>query len=388
MMELQKLLDKRAKLLKDMRALLDSAGDKGLSGEKEQQYNRMEEDFEALDKQIKALQKLEEASAQLSKPTTEPIVTEPSAIAKGDGGAFKAAFESYVRGEDPSKWMNAMTTLTGEDGGYVVPEEHQRTIVKKLHQISRTRNISKVIQTASLRNIPLEGDAPAFAWIDEGGAYGETQSTFGKTQLGAWKLGGIIKVSEELLKDSMIDLEDYLAGQIALGIDKAEAPAFATGDGNKKPTGYATGLGGVTLASKDGITGDELIDIYYSFKEEYRTRATWRLHDSTMKTIRKLKDGNGNYIYAPALVMGERDMILGRPIVTDDYLPELGATSVPVVVFGDFGYYTIADRGNIEIQRLNELYAANGYIGFKVHKRVDAKRVLDEAFTAAVTPSA
>ena len=387
-MELQKLLDKRAKLLKDMRALLNSAGDKGLSGEKEQQYNRMEEDFEALDKQIKAMQKLEEATARLNQPTTEPIVTEPSATLQGDGGAFKAAFESYVRGEDPSKWKNAMTTLTGEDGGYVVPEEYQRTIIKKLHEINQTRDISKVIPTASTRNIPVEGDAPEFAWIDEGGTYSETQSSFDKKVLGAWKLGGIIKVSEELLQDSKTDLEDYLAGQIALGINKGEAPAFAIGDGNKKPVGYATGIGGVTLASKDGITGDELIDIFYSLKAGYRARATWRLHDSTMKVIRKLKDGNGNYIYAPALVMGERDMILGRPVVTDFYLPELGATNKPVVVFGDFGYYTIADRGNIEIQRLNELYANEGFIGFRVKKRVDAKRVLDEAFTAAVTPSA
>ena len=386
-MDLQKLIDKRAKLLKDMRALLDSAGDKGLSGELEQKYNRMEEDFEAIDKQIKALQKIEDAAAQLSKPTTAPIVTEPGGTAHGDGGALKAAFESYVRGEDPSRWKNAMTTLTGEDGGYVVPVEYQRRILKKLHDISRTRALSKVIQTSSTRVIPIEGDAPTFTWLDEGAAYGETQGTFGQTQLSAWKMGAMIKVSEELLKDSMIDLEEYLASQIAVGINKAEAQAFAVGDGNKKPSGYAKSVSGVTLSSKKSIKGDELIDIYYSLKEEYRRRATWRLHDSTMKAIRKLKDANGNYIYAPALVMGERDMILGRPIVTDDYLPELGAANAPVVVFGDFSYYVIADRGNIEIQRLNELFAANGYIGFRVHKRVDAKRVLDEAFTAGRTPN-
>ncbi len=387
-MKLQDLLDKRAKLIKEMRALLDGAPD-GFSAEQEQKYNRMDEEVTKLDTQIKALQRVEDLEAQLTKPTTEPLTpgAEPSASSNVDE-AYKAFFD-YVKGESPDKWMAAMTTLAGEDGGYVVPVEYQRRVLKKLHELSHTRSISNVIQTANDRLIPVEGETPAFGWIDEGGNYDDTlKSTFGQTKFGAWKLGGIILVSEELLKDSMIDLEAYLATQIAIGIDKAEAPAFATGDGNKKPAGYANGLAGKTLASKDGITGDEIIDTFYALKSSYRSNATWRVNDATMKAIRKLKDGNGNYIYAPALVMGERDMILGRPIVPDDYLPALGETSKPVLVLGDFGYYTIADRGGLEIKRLDERYADKGMIGFRVTKRVDAKRTFDEAFVAAVTPSA
>lgn len=385
-MDLQKLLDKRAKLLKDMRALLDSAGDTGLTAEKEQQYNRIEEDYEALDKQIKAMQKVNAEEEALKNAINNPIVGGASASTKEKSAI--AALMSYIKGETPDKWRNALVTSTGADGGYIVPVEYQRTVIEKLNELGKTRSVSNVITTSSERNIPVEGDAPAFAWVDEGGAYAETSTTFGNVTLGAWKLGGIIKVSEEILQDTMIDLESYLASKIALGIDKGEAPAFATGDGVKKPTGYATGLtAAVTLASSTGITGDEIIDIFYSLKPAYRSRAVWRIEDSWMKAIRKLKDNNGNYIYAPALVNGDRDTILGRPVVPDQNLPAVGSLSSNVIVFGDFGYYTIADRAGLEIQRLNEKYADTGFIGFKVSKRVDAKRALDEAFTAAVTPA-
>ncbi len=385
MKDLQALLDKRAKLLKDMRALLDSAGDEGLSAEKEQQYNKMEADFEALDKQIKAMQKMQDLEAQLQEPIKNPVVDGASAAKKDSA---MAAFMSFIKGENPDKWKAAMTTSSDPDGGYIVPVEYQRRVLEKLHEISRTRSIANVIQTKSERAIPVEGTAPTFAWIDEGGTYAESGATFGKNTIKAYKLGGIIKISEELLQDSMIDLEAYLAAQIAIGIDKAEAPAFATGDGNNKPTGYATGLtAGVTLASKTGISGDEIIDIYYSLKAPYRAKATWRLEDGWMKVIRKLKDNNGSYIYAPALVNGERDTILGRPIVTDEYLPTVGTASSNVIVFGDFSYYTIADRAGLEILRLKEKYADTGFVGFRVSKRVDAKRMLDEAFAAAVTPA-
>jgi len=247
-----------------------------------------------------------------------------------------------------------------------------------------------VIQTESTVNIPVEGDAPTFTWIDEGGAYGETKSTFGKEQIKAWKLGGIIKVSEELLQDNMIDFDAYMAGQIAKGIDKAESPAFAVGNGSSKPTGYAyaaTVGASSTTAGTAAVTADEIIDIYYDLKEEYRDKATWRMTDKTEKAIRKLKNTDGDYIYSPAMNEGERPTLLGKPIVIDNDMAEMGAGN-KFIVIGDFDNYQIADRGQMSIQRLNELYAANGYIGFKVHKRVDAKPTLAEAFNAGQNAAA
>ena len=379
-MDLQSLLDKRAKLIKEWRAFLEKNPD-GLNAEAKAKSDKMEADIDALDAQIHALQKSLELEAKLNNPIKEPLAGEPTAKnVKVDD--YKAAFEAFVRGKLTPDFKAVLNTGVGEEGGYIVPEEYQKTIIQKLTQLSRTRAISTVITTSSTRNIPIGGELPQFSWVDENGAYGDVGTNFANTQLGAWKLGGIIKVSEELLEDTMIDLENYLAGLIAKGLARAEEKAFATGDGNKKAIGYMSLDANITLSTTGGIAADELIDIFYSLEDSYRTNATWRMNDATMKAIRKLKDGNGNYIYAPALVMGERDMILGRPIEIDPFVASPGAGN-KIICLGDFSYYYIADRGNIEIQKLSEKYADEGLIGFKVKKRVDARPILKEAFTIA-----
>jgi HK97 family phage major capsid protein len=174
-----------------------------------------------------------------------------------------------------------------------------------------------------------------------------------------------------------------MAGQIALGIDKAESPSFATGDGVKKPTGYMTSStvgASSTTAAIAAITADEIIDIFYDLKEEYRSGSTWRMNDSTLKAIDKLKDGQGNYLVT-SFSDGTNPTIKGRPVVIDNDLPNMG-TGVKFIVLGNFSYYQIADRGNMTIQRLNELYAGTGMVGFQVTVRIDAKSTMAEAFNA------
>lgn len=386
--ELQKLLDKRATIYKQMKDMLDNADEKTWNAETKAKYEKMEADFESLSTQIRAAQRVMDFENELNKPINEPIKSEAN-LGKVKHDEYKAAFEAFIRGQKLTpEFRAALNTGTGEDGGYLVPVEFQKTIIQKLYEVSNTRKISNVISTKATRNIPVESAPVAFSWIDEGAAYAETSPKVGQSTLGAWKVGGIIKVSEEFLQDTFVNFEEYLARQIAIGIAKAEDPAFALGDGVKKPTGYATGLtAGVTLASKDSITSDEVVDTFYSLPVPYRANATWRMNDQVEKVIRKLKDNQGRYIFGPAMVAGERDTLLGKPIVEDYNLPTLGNVSSNVIVVGDFNYYTIADRGQITIQKLIERYADQGFIGFKVSKRVDAKRALDEAFTAAQTPA-
>ena len=378
--KLQQLLDKRAKLFESMKALIDK-GEESWNAETKAKYEAMEKDFDALSAQISAMQKLKDFEDKLNEPIRKPLVGEAKAEGiKADD--YKAAFEAFVKGKLTPEFKAVLNTGVDSEGGYIVPVEYQKKILEKLIEVSRTRAISNVITTKSDRKIPIGGELPVFSWVEEQGTYGEANTNFAQNTLSAYKLGGIIKVSEELLQDSLIDLENYLATLIARGLAQAEGKAFAVGDGVGKPTGYMSLDATVTLAGTDSIAADELIDIYYSLKSPYRSNAYWRMNDSTLKAIRKLKDGNGNYIYAPALVAGERDAILGRPIELDPFVSPLGASN-KVICFGDFDYYYIADRGNISMQKLTELYAANGVVGFKVSKRVDAKPILAEAFTIA-----
>ena len=135
---------------------------------------------------------------------------------------------------------------------------------------------------------------------------------------------------------------------------------------------------GITAASATAITADELIDLFYSLKSPYRRNAVWVLNDSTIKAIRKLKDSNGQYLWQPSLTAGTPDTILGRPVRTSAYMPAIAA-SAKTIAFGDFSYYWIADRQGRSFKRLNELYAANGQVGFLASQRVDGKLILSEA---------
>ena len=165
-------------------------------------------------------------------------------------------------------------------------------------------------------------------------------------------------------------------------IGDKEEEAFLTGNGSAKPTGLLNATGGaqvgVTAASATAITADELIDLFFSLKAPYRKNAIWIFNDSTMKLIRKLKDGNGQYLWQPGLRDSDAPTILGRPYFTSAYMPE-AASAAKSVLFGDLSYYWIGDRQGITFKRLNELYAGNGQIGFLASKRLDGKTVLPEA---------
>ena len=245
------------------------------------------------------------------------------------------------------------------------------------------RRLAHVIQTSSgERKIPVVASKGSANWIDEEGPYVESDDAFGQVTIGAHKLGTTIKISEELLNDSVFPLESYIAREFARRIGAREEEAFFTGDGNGKPLGFLAEAGGadvgITAASATAITADELIDLFYSLKVPYRKKAVWLLNDSTVKAIRKLKDSTGQYLWQPSLTAGTPDTLLGRPVHTSAFMPSIEA-GAKTIAFGDFKYYWIADRQGRSFKRLSELYAPTGQIGFLGSQRVDGKLILPEA---------
>ena len=220
------------------------------------------------------------------------------------------------------------------------------------------------------------------SWVDEEGAIPEADDAFGQVSIGAYKLATIIKVSEELINDSAFNLEQYIAKEFGRRIGVKEEEAFFVGDGTGKPTGIFNATGGagvgVTTASASAITIDEIMDLFYALKSPYRKNAVFITNDATVKSIRKLKDGNGQYLWQPSVTAGQPDTILNRPLKTSVYVPGIAAAA-KTIAFGDFSYYWVADRQGRAFQRLNELYAATGQVGFKATQRVDGKLILAEA---------
>ena len=128
----------------------------------------------------------------------------------------------------------------------------------------------------------------------------------------------------------------------------------------------------------DAVTFDEVMDLFYSLRAPYRRNSVFIMNDSTVKALRKLKDGQGQYLWQPAVTAATPDTILNRPVYTSTFMPTL-ATGNKTILFGDLGYYWVADREGRSFKRLNELYAPTGQVGFLASQRVDGKLILPEA---------
>lgn len=390
MNKIQELREKRAKVWDATKAFLDTKrGTDGLlAAEDVATYDKMEADVVALGKEIDRLERQATLDAELAKPTSNPITGKPNAgndKKKGrSADEYNSAFWNAMRHKTSHfDLMNALQIGTDTEGGYLVPDEFERTLVEALAEENIFRSLAKIIQTSSGdRKIPVVTAKGTAAWLDEEEAYTESDDTFGQASLSAFKLGTLIKVSEELLNDSAFNLPSYIATEFARRIGAKEEEAFFAGDGSGKPTGIFAATGGaqigVTAASATAISTDELIDLFYSLKAPYRRKAVFITNDATIKAIRKLKDSNGQYLWQPSITAGTPDTILNRPVHTSVYVPTIEA-GAKTIAFGDFGYYWVADRQARSFKRLNELYAATGQVGFMASQRVDGKLILPEA---------
>lgn len=388
MNKINELRAQRAKTWNTAKEFLDShRNEKGiLSAEDTAAYEKMEQEIVDLGHEIERQERLEAVEREMAKPVNTPITAKPEnhPVDMGTGRAseeYKKNFWNAMRSKSPERAIvNALQIGTDSEGGYLVPDEFERTLVSGLEENNIFRTLAHVIQTTSGdRKIPVVASHGSASWVDEEGSYKESDDAFSQITIGAYKLGTMIKVSEELLNDSVFDIQSYLAEEFARRIGNAEEEAFITGNGTGKPTGFLSSAElGVTAAGTAAITADELVDLYHSLSVPYRGKAVWMLNDSTVQFIRKLKDNNGQYLWQPGLVAGAPDTILGRPVKVSRYMPSLAAGQ-KAIAFGDFGYYWIADRQGRSFRRLDELFAVNGQVGFRGSQRVDGKLILPEA---------
>lgn len=385
-MTIIEMRDKRAKLWNTMEGFLDThRNEKGvLSAEDDATYAAMEQDLTDLTTEIKRMERRDAMEAELNKPIAKPLTGAPEKPAMTEekkgraSNAYKEDFGRHLRGK--TLLHNVLSESTDVDGGYLVPEEFERDIIAGLDESNVIRSLAKVITTQNDRKIPLAVGHSVATWTAENAAFTESNPTFGQTEIDAYKLTDLIRISVELLQDAAFPLEQYIANEFARAFGIAEEQAFCVGTGNGQPTGIFTANGGdvgVTAAANNAITADELLNLVYSLKAPYRRNAKFLINDATIAYIRKLKDGNGVYLWQPSLQAGEPDKLLGYDLYTSPYVPVMAAGAY-TVAFGDFKNYWIADRAGRTVQRLNELYATNGQIGYVSTERVDGKVILSE----------
>lgn len=389
MSKIQELREKRAKVWEEAKTFLDEHRQENglIKPEDNAIYEKMEDEVVSLGKEIERLERQEVMDRELSAALSKPLASRPEKMMEEKMGrasdSYRTAFWGAMRNKMNPSVQNALQIGTDSEGGFLVPDEYENQLIQALQEANILRSLCHVITTSyGDRKIPVVASHGSAAWMDEEGAFNESDDAFTQVTLSAYKLGTMLKVSDELLNDSYFNLEAYIAAEFARRIGAAEEEAFLTGNGSSKPTGLLHTTGGaslgVTAASATAITIDEVLDLYHSLKSSYRKNATFLVNDATVKAIRKLKDGQGQYLWQPSVQAGTPDTILNRPVATSQYMP-VAATGEKTILFGDFKYYWIADRQGRVFKRLNELYAANGQVGFLASQRLDAKLILPEA---------
>lgn len=308
---------------------------------------------------------------------------------------FNVAFRQYLfAGKDglTSEMRATLQAGDNEGGGYLVPTQFVARLIKFVDDLVFIRQRATVLPMISGDSVgfpSLETDPDDFEWTTELQTGSEdTSMTFGQRELAPHPLAKRIKISNKLMRASALSIEDLVIQRLGYKIGVTEEKAFLTGNGNQRPLGVFTASDQGVSTSRDvstdntatSITFDGLKNAKYTLKSQYWPRARWMFHRDAVKQISKLKDGEGQYLWQPSVVVGDPDRLLMFPMDVSEFAPNTFTTGQYVGILCDWSWYWIADSLMMSMQRLVELYAETNQTGFIGRKETDAMPVLEEAF--------
>jgi HK97 family phage major capsid protein len=302
----------------------------------------------------------------------------------------KAAFDAYVRTGDAAGLRDleakALSVGSNPDGGFLVTEELETRVNRGVRNISPIRAIAQVRRVSgSVYKKPFAITDAAAGWIAETAARPETNApTLAELAFPTMELYAMPAATSALLDDAAVDIDEWIADEVQGSFAQQEGTAFVTGNGTARPKGFLdytkvdnatwswgnigyikTGTAGAFPASSPG---DKLIDLVYTVKSGYRANGTFVFNRATQAVIRKMKDGDGNYLWQPAARAGDASTLMGFPVAESEDMPNI-ATDSYAVAFGDFRRgYLIVDRTGIRI--LRDPYSSKPYVLFYTTKRV------------------
>lgn len=311
----------------------------------------------------------------LSEDIPEIIAARTAAVAKKADLYNTAFWETMHTGMA----QNALKEGSDGSGGYLVPDSYDGSLVQALAEKNVLRKLGHVIQTTHKLHIPITLGLDSATWVIEGQPYSFSDAEFGRVTLDAHKLATSILVSDEMLEDGGIDLEAYIQTIFAERIGDAEEKGFISGTGGGMPLGliYQAPVGAVS-ENAGTINMEDMLDLTYSVSSAYRKNAVWLVSEDAYRTLRQVKSHNGQNIWLNNLEKDGPETLFGHPVYVCKHLDTVAPGSKPVL-FGDFSYFWIGDRGKRVIKRLIERFADRGQVAFLTSERVDAKLVMPEA---------
>lgn len=382
------ILAVRAEGPADVKAAIDAVNRafetfKETHAEKEKEISKRLDDVVTTEK----LDRVNSAVSDLQK-TIDDINAKFAAAQLGAGGDNKVedkeytdAFRAHFRKGDVQASLNKGADA---EGGYLAPVEWDRTITDQLVQVSPMRQIAQVqqISGAGFKKL-FNNRGTGSGWVGETAARPETTTPeFSPLTFTTGEIYANPAATQQMLDDAVVNLEQWLANEVEVEFAYEEGVAFVAGNGTNKPDGfltYVTGaanaakhpwgaIGLTTAAAAAAVTSDELLTLIYSLPGEYTANARFTMNRSTQGTIRKLKDGQGNYLWQPSFQAGQPAMVAGFPVTEMAAMPNIAAGAVPIA-FGDFRRgYLIVDRMGVRV--LRDPYSNKPYVHFYTTKRV------------------
>jgi HK97 family phage major capsid protein len=280
--------------------------------------------------------------------------------------------------------VKALIVSNDTQGGYLAPVEYVNEILANVVEWSPVRNVCRVrATTRQAIQIPKRTTTAAAAWVAETGTRVETTNpAFGMENIQSHEMYAMTKVSKQELEDSQFDLEGFLNAEFSEQFGLTEGAAFISGTGVGQPEGMLTNSSVSYTASgaASNITADGLIAIYYDLKEAYLLNSSWIMNRSTLKVVRQLKDGQGQYLWAPGIRVDARpSAILDRPYMTAPDMPAINTNTYPIL-FGDFKRgYLILDRLVMEMMSDPYTSKSTGMVEFSARRRVGGQVIIAEA---------
>lgn len=370
-------------------------------GEEDDPVSIVTKSLEDLQKTVdERLKKVEEKSApDLSKLTERLDKIEAKGnrpktgdkLDKDESAEIEAkAFNQFLRTGQVDAELKTMTAGTPADGGYTVAPEYSATVIEGITEFSPIRQLASVMSISTSKvYIPVMTTPLVGGWTTETGDRDEDQPVFDQTSIDVYEQAVIVPISRQLLEDSMIDLQGYLAGQVARQFGKQEGNAFVRGNGSGKPTGFLhdPNLFDQVTAKMDGSDIiEKIIKLFYSLPSAYAARGSWLMTRELQGIIRAAADNTTKgTLWSDSLANGTPAMLLGRPVyeapdmqgMTDGGSP--AGSSYPVAFADWSSMYQVVDRIGLNVMRDDYTGASKGIVKFHARRRVGGKVVLPEA---------
>lgn len=358
------LVEQRNNLLDEMDNLLKGAKEetRALTEEEATRFDEIKNEIAGLDKTITALDEARSLDKKVPAKQAEQRTQEE---------AETRAFDNYIRGLVEER---ADVNLTVGANGAVIPSSIANKIIQKVYDISPIYQLATRYNVGGTLSIPYYDESAGtieMAYSDEFVDLESTSGKFGSIELKGFLAGALSKVSKSLVNNSQFDLVSFVVGKMAESIAKWIENQLLNGTPNKV-TGLSTVTQSVTAAAATVLTADELIDVQEEVPDAFQGNAIWIMNKTTRKAIRKLKDGQGNYLLNKDATARWGYTLLGKDVYTSDNMPgmEAGKTAI---FYGDMSGLAVKIAENVSIEILREKYSTQHAIGVVGWIEIDAK---------------